>query len=62
MTATGQYKRLMSTRRACPSKEEFKRWIEIQSLEVIARSYAAWQFWRRLKFTCSGVAILFDSR
>ena len=37
LTATGQYKRLMSTRKAYPRKEEFRRWIETQSLEVIAK-------------------------
>jgi len=37
LTATGQYKRLMTTRKAYPRKKEFKRWIENQSLEVIAK-------------------------
>ena len=37
LTATGQYKRLMPTRKAYPKKEEFNRWIESQSLEVIAK-------------------------
>jgi len=37
LTATRQYKRLMSTRKVYPRKEEFKRWIENQSLEVIAK-------------------------
>jgi len=37
LTATGQYKRLMTTRKAYPRKEEFRRWIEDQSLEAIAK-------------------------
>ena len=56
LTATGQYKRFMPTKKAYPRKEEFKRWIENQSLEVIAKILCrlavlaetkVYMFWKR---------------